>query len=1110
MPTPLILKIDVDDKGNPKIEKLKGNIKDLGNTTDDASKKVGKFEAALKKKNMILDNTVKKMFSLRGVIAAVAAAYAALKIAKIVKGWMDLAGAQEAAEAGMRQVMVSMGRYSDSAYINYLKTAQALQKLTGVGDEAIITGQKFLLTFKQIPDDLMPKSSKAMLDLAALMGGDVQRAALTLGKAAMGLTGELRRVGITVGNDTFKLKGYAGVLKEIEEQVKGQAEVFRKTWPGTLQAFKSEVGDVKEVFGEAFKLVMQPAVEDLITRLQDLKEGSKLEEWAKEAAKGVITAIEIMVKGFGGLLEIINFVRYAFSQMSEWYYKRELAQVTKSLMSMADTVAQREAAIAGKGGGIYAIQAKLFPEDALRNLEDDRKLLADLMDQRDELNEKIEASGLMGEDALKKEAAVLEKIEGYMSSLEGIKSNIDKTPLTVLGGKKTPGSDLGVAQPGGPGAASEVERVVSEAEKAWLGEAKQKRMAEIEKRLAQDFGTVWKATTKSMEDTFVDGFSSMLQGGLGSFREFGKQILKIFSGTMSQMISEKFFRPIANQMTSAITAPLQGIFSSVAGSAGGAGTGLAGFFSSGIGKNLGSGLMGAGVAGAMGAGTGGTIGAGLGGLVGSFLPGIGNIIGAGLGGVIGSIFDKKKKDPPPVPEIDLAYEVIEGDLRLIRNRWVATSKSNELLDAIKNVMQTQIDFYESAAEVIGSQMDDFTFSLHAIGTNLASDMEALTGKAVVTSAISQFDMLASALGPIFEEGFIDLFEAMLKSTNLLPGLDIEALYEQLGSFFEQAGWDMPTLGTYMANILGSMTQRVSPDFWDQWGEEFEKFLGESSTQLTTLRTSLSEAVTGAFLDSATSGRFTTFTNLVKEGIGKKIKEGIISGFATEMYKQIETALWGSIGGMFGLSDLVSEAASSLLSGGSGSEGLDSLISNFQNIGSVISDLQPIWDVLSEGMNSLVEQLGLNTSAVTDNTSILTEQQQIQDFISELTTGTYAPVQSVGAIEQRYQELLGSGDLNSLFGFITGTALPFYQSYGGDYQTQFSSIISDLQNLSGMYGAGITPESIGEAVAGAIVPVIGSQPIQVQIIVDGKVLSEVMVDQLDSNTQLVQAVQEAVA
>ncbi len=230
MPERLRLEITVDDKGSVVVKRFGGETK----------RAFAQVEASAKKTRLSFESLAKAAIGV----------FAVTRVKAWVTDWVREAGRQEQATAGMEQALRSMGRYTPELRDQLLDLAGALQETTTFGDEAIIQGEKFLLTYKDITDDLLPRTTKVMLDLAALMGGDTVRAANMLGKASMGLTGELRRAGITVDQDTYKAKGFIGVLEQIEQQVRGQAEALAATGYGGLQQLANLWGDAKEDLGE--------------------------------------------------------------------------------------------------------------------------------------------------------------------------------------------------------------------------------------------------------------------------------------------------------------------------------------------------------------------------------------------------------------------------------------------------------------------------------------------------------------------------------------------------------------------------------------------------------------------------------------------------------------------------------------------------------------------------------------------------------------------------------------------------------------------------------------------------------------------------------------------
>ena len=238
-----------------------------------------------------LKNTI---FNVRTALLAVAAAYAGIRIGKDL---IERSDQQKVAVAKLHTALVSMGRYTPELEAGLLNTAAALQEITNYGDEATIAGQAFLTTYKDITDDLLPRSSKTMLDLAALMGGDTTQAANMLGKASMGMTGELRRAGITVDENTFKLRGYAGVLDEIEAQVRGQAEAQRQA-TGSLTAMSNKWGDVKEKLGDIIKATAEPVfrlwlsnLNDFDQRLDQFLRSDKVKVWVDDVSTTIVSGM---------------------------------------------------------------------------------------------------------------------------------------------------------------------------------------------------------------------------------------------------------------------------------------------------------------------------------------------------------------------------------------------------------------------------------------------------------------------------------------------------------------------------------------------------------------------------------------------------------------------------------------------------------------------------------------------------------------------------------------------------------------------------------------------------------------------------------------------------
>jgi hypothetical protein len=267
-------------------------------------------------------------------------------------------GKQEKAVAGLRQVLKSMGRETPGLERRILDTAAALQEL-GIGaDDAIIEGTKFLATYKQISDEQLPEVMAVMTDFVALTGKDMPQAANILGKAAMGMTGELAQYGITLSDAAKESKDFTLILAEIKTQVEGQDAALRATTAGSLTAFKNIVGDIVEQLGRFISSIMNAGIVDwLITFAKVAGEAfSQFVDNFTETGDASKETSGIMIKSFkflaraiaftvGAMLDTWNLLKVGFhgvvliiGRAMEGLFDM-LAQIARALAPFSDTVA---------------------------------------------------------------------------------------------------------------------------------------------------------------------------------------------------------------------------------------------------------------------------------------------------------------------------------------------------------------------------------------------------------------------------------------------------------------------------------------------------------------------------------------------------------------------------------------------------------------------------------------------------------------------------------------------------------------------------------------------------------------------------------------------------
>lgn len=195
---------------------------------------------------------------LKGAFAAAAAAFGVHEIIhKFVEETILAQNAVAQLEAGVRSTGGAAGVTTDEL----LRMARALQQVTTYSDEAVESAQSILLTFDKIKGDNFNRTTAAVTDLAARMGGDLAGAAFSLGKAlndpAESLT-LLRRQGIqfsaaqkevikSLVETNHMAEAQAIILDVVERKFQGSAAAARDTYGGALQGLRHDISDVFEL-----------------------------------------------------------------------------------------------------------------------------------------------------------------------------------------------------------------------------------------------------------------------------------------------------------------------------------------------------------------------------------------------------------------------------------------------------------------------------------------------------------------------------------------------------------------------------------------------------------------------------------------------------------------------------------------------------------------------------------------------------------------------------------------------------------------------------------------------------------------------------------------------
>jgi len=196
--------------------------------------------------------------------AGVAALVGGLYVAnRVMSEAVALANTQEKAEAKLGAVLQATGNAAGYNLDQMKKMASSMQAVTTVGDEVILGGQAILASFKQIRGEAFERATMAALDMADVMGTDLNSAMVQIGKAVndpiKGLSA-LSRVGVTFTDEQKRMiaalqesgrvaEAQAIILAELESEFGGAAAAARETFGGAVTAAGNALGDMKEELG---------------------------------------------------------------------------------------------------------------------------------------------------------------------------------------------------------------------------------------------------------------------------------------------------------------------------------------------------------------------------------------------------------------------------------------------------------------------------------------------------------------------------------------------------------------------------------------------------------------------------------------------------------------------------------------------------------------------------------------------------------------------------------------------------------------------------------------------------------------------------------------------
>jgi hypothetical protein len=194
------------------------------------------------------------------------------QINALISEFIEKSNIQEMAEQRLATVMKATVEATEEQIHALESYAAQLQKITTIGDEATISGQSQIATFNMQADSVATLTPALQTLAVASYGVNVSseqmiQSANLLGKAFMGQTGALSRVGISfteaqgkmlkMGNEQERVQ----VITEVINKNFGDlAQEMATTYPGQVAQLTNTFGDMQEHIGTLLKVALLPLV----------------------------------------------------------------------------------------------------------------------------------------------------------------------------------------------------------------------------------------------------------------------------------------------------------------------------------------------------------------------------------------------------------------------------------------------------------------------------------------------------------------------------------------------------------------------------------------------------------------------------------------------------------------------------------------------------------------------------------------------------------------------------------------------------------------------------------------------------------------------------------
>ena len=439
----------------------------------------------------------------------------------------------EAAVGRLDAVLRATGNTTGLSSGQIRSFADQLEKSTAATEEQVLAAAASIATFGSVTGDNFTRVLRLGQDLAATFGGDIKSNAETLASALANPAEGLGRLDKNIkGVLGSNLQLIEGLLKS-GKQAEATALLLK-----TLEGAVGGAGDARGVVGSTDQLAK--SWEDLLKVF------------------GNTTFFQLQVEGLTAinraltdLLDTSDDARFVSLVEKRIKLQKEFdngSSLTKFLLERPIRINQQELDEISKRRDAAAATEQIAQESA-RQTAADAKILADYnawIKAYDEQQEKRrKAAQKIADEAQKRIAAIQQEIGLGELKLKGdekllfIQEQLAKLPEGT--GRKQ------VEQAEKLAAALFDQKTAIEGQ-----QAAQKALLKQQEETAQQAAELWNRpilrAAENIQDAFAGAFENILNGGVDSFGELGKQIKSIFTKTLAEVLSANLVRPVVGSL----------------------------------------------------------------------------------------------------------------------------------------------------------------------------------------------------------------------------------------------------------------------------------------------------------------------------------------------------------------------------------------------------------------------------------------------------------------------------------------------------------------------------------------------------------------------------------